>query len=211
MPLLLELFKGTGSAGKAFKGDVISVDIESKFNPTINEDLLKLKYKELPIPDYIWASPPCNTFSLMSVTRDKVYNPNIPQRQRNSDTMRPFTPSARLGDKLLKRTIEIINYFKKKNPKLKFVIENPHGTMWKSPILKGLPKYHREMAYYCNYSDTRTKPTDFFSNVKLDLNNSVCKGTELTRKMSMCDKYKIPPKLMREIYKQITKSNALMV
>ena len=48
-------------------------------------------------------------------------------------------------------------------------------------------------------------------NVKLDLNNSVCKGTELTRKMSMCDKYKIPPKLMREIYKQITKSNALMV
>lgn len=211
MPLLLELFKGTGSAGKAFNGEVISVDIESKFNPDINEDILKLKYKELPTPDYIWASPPCNTFSLMSVTTAKNFNPNIPQRQRNSDTMRPFTPSARLGDKLLKRTIEIILYFKKKNPKLKWVIENPHGTMWKSPILKGLPKYHREKAYYCNYSDTRTKPTDFFSNVKLNLKDSVCKGGVLVAGMSMCDKYKIPPKLMKDIYRQLTKSNAQLV
>ena len=144
MTLLLELFKGTGSAGKNVKKlgwDVLSADIEEEYKPDIVEDILKLDYKKLPTPDYLWASPPCNTFSLMSLTRDKVMK--HPQRQRNSETMRPLNARARLGDRILNKTIEIIRYFKRKNPKLRWVMENPHGAMWKSPLIKKLPPNHR--------------------------------------------------------------------
>ena len=43
---LLELFKGTGSAGKAFEGYYIeSVDNESRFTPTHLTDILDWDYK----------------------------------------------------------------------------------------------------------------------------------------------------------------------
>jgi len=63
--LLLELFKGTGSVGKIakkMKMDIISLDFDEKFEPDILTDILKWNYKTIPIPDIIWASPPCNTY-----------------------------------------------------------------------------------------------------------------------------------------------------
>lgn len=202
MPLLLELFKGTGSAGKAFKGKVISVDNEKEYEPDILTDVLKLKYKDLPTPDFIWSSPPCNSFTNMALTNAKAHT--VPQRVRNATTMRPLAPSAVLGDKLLNKTIEIIRYFSKKNPKLRWVIENPHGSMWKSPLMKKLPKYHTEKTLYCLYGDKRKKPTDFFSNVKLNLKEGSCGRTGKTIEyLSLCDRYKIPQPLMKQIFKQL--------
>tara|TARA_B100000519_G_scaffold3775_1_gene3677 strand:- start:423 stop:1049 length:627 start_codon:yes stop_codon:yes gene_type:complete len=201
MPLLLELFKGTGSAGKAFKGKVISVDNEKKYNPTIHTDILKLNYKDLPTPDYIWASPPCSSYTNMALTRAKVSRDG--RNQRNTDTMKPLTPSAVLGDKLLKKTIEIIRYFSKMNPKLRWVMENPHGSMWKSPHMKKLPKYHTEKTLYCLYGDKRRKPTDFFSNVKLNLKEGNCGSKVDMAYLSLCDRYKIPKPLMTQIFKQL--------
>lgn len=201
MPLLLELFKGTGSAGKAFKGEVISVDNEEEFKPTILTDVLKLDYKKLPTPDVIWASPPCSSFTNMALTRAKVSRDG--RNQRNTDTMRPLTPSAVLGDKLLNKTIQIIRYFSKKNPKLKWVMENPHGSMWKSPLMKKLPKYHTEKTLYCLYGDKRRKPTDFFSNVVLKLKEGKCGSKVDMAYLSLCDRYKIPKPLMTQIFKQL--------
>ena len=213
MTLLLELFKGTGSAGKNVKKlgwDVLSVDIEEEYKPDIVEDILKLDYKKLPTPDYLWASPPCNTFSLMSLTRDKVMK--HPQRQRNSETMRPLNARARLGDRILNKTIEIIRYFKRKNPKLRWVMENPHGAMWKSPLIKKLPPNHREKTYYCLYKDKRTKPTDFWSNVKLNLKDGSCRGTKLVAYTPPgCGRYRIPQPLLTDIFNQLRKTNAPMV
>ena len=69
--ILLELFSGTQSVGKVFKEkgwEVISLDIMKKFNPTINTDILIWEgYKELPEIDMIWASPPCNSFSILKI------------------------------------------------------------------------------------------------------------------------------------------------
>lgn len=210
MPLLLELFKGTGSAGKVAKKlgwEVISVDNEKKWKPDIVEDILKLDYQKLPTPDYLWASPPCNTFSLMSLTKDK--RSKLPQRQRNSDTMKPLNARARLGDKILNKTIEIIRYFMRKNPKLRWVMENPHGAMWKSPLIKKLPTNARVKTYYCLYKDKRTKPTDFWSNVKLNLKEGSCRGTKLVAwTQPGCGRYFIPPSLMGDIINQIKKTNA---
>ena len=207
--LLLELFKGTGSAGKAFNGKVISVDNEEKYNPDILTDILKWDYTKIPTPDFIWASPPCSSFSNMALTKDKKHR--IPARVRNVDTMKPLAKSAVIGDKILNKTIEIIRYFKKKNPKLKWVMENPHGSMWRSPYMKKLPKYHRELTYYCLYKDKRKKPTDFFSNVKLSLKEGSCDAKVEFSKLKLCQRYAITHLLLKDIFNQITKTNALMV
>ena len=207
--LLLELFKGTGSAGKAFNGKVISVDNEEKYEPDILTDILKWDYKKIPTPDFIWASPPCSTYTNMALTKDTKHS--VAPRVRNVDTMKPLAPSAVKGDKILNKTIEIIRYFKKKNPKLKWVIENPHGSMWRSPYMKKLPPYHRELTYYCLYGDKRKKPTDFFSNVKLSLKEGSCRAKVDISAIPLCKRYMIHQPLLKEIFSQLGKTNAPMV
>ena len=105
---LLELFSGTGSVGKPWieaGHEVISVDVDGRFGATIAGDILELNYKDLPIPDVIWASPPCDQYARCR-TRAK--------------TPRNF----KLADSLVAKAIEIIKYFEKLNPALIWFIEN---------------------------------------------------------------------------------------
>ncbi len=63
---LLELFSGTGSVGKPWreKGhEVISVDIDGRYNPEIICDIMQWTYCKSPTPDVIWASVPCEQYS----------------------------------------------------------------------------------------------------------------------------------------------------
>ena len=187
--LLLELFKGTGSVGKVAKKlgfDVISVDIEDKYEPDILVDILQLDYTKLPIPDFIWASPPCNTYSSLA----------YPLKERDINTAKPLSERAKIGTKILYRTLEIIDYFSLKNPNLAFVIENPKGMMRKDSKIK---KLILNNTYYCNYGDKRTKPTDFFSNYPLNLNTKPCKGCSSVVDLPLNERYKIPPKLIKHI------------
>ena len=67
-PLLLELFSGTGSIGRAFRAqgyDVISVDLDPKAKADITKDILDFEVAELDgrAVDVIWASPPCTNYS----------------------------------------------------------------------------------------------------------------------------------------------------
>jgi len=205
--ILLELFKGTGSAGKAFKRvaktniKIISVDNELKYKPDILTDILKLDYTKIPVPDYLWASPPCSSFTNMALTKRTTHR--FPPRVRNVDTMKALGPSAVMGDKILKKTIEIINYFVKKNPKLKWVIENPHGSMYRSPLMKKLPPYFTNNTKYCLYGDLRKKPTDFFSNVDLNLKEGNCKARVKFEDLKLCERYAIPQRLLGVIFRQL--------
>lgn len=199
---LLELFKGTGSVGKVAKKlgyNVVSLDFEEKYKPDILTDILKWDYKDFPTPDFIWASPPCNTFSSLA----------YPLKERNIDNAKPYSDRAKLGTKILHQTLKIISYFLKKNPKLKFCIENPHGMMRKDPKMKDLPM---ETTKYCLYGDEKYKPTDFWSNYKLDLKQGKCKGT-----ITVCDaqtieqRYRMPPKLIKQILLQSQKEDSIDV
>jgi len=199
---LLELFKGTGSVGKVAKKlgyDVISLDFEEKYKPDILVDILKWNYKDFPTPDYIWASPPCNTFSPL------VY----PLKERNIETAEPYSERAKLGTEILHQTLKIIKYFLNKNPKLKFCIENPHGMMRKDPKMMKLPM---ETTRYCMYGDEKTKPTDFWSNYPLDLKQGFCRGTVRTdRAPTIEQRYRMPPKLIKQILLQSQKEDNVKV
>ena len=209
MVKLLELYKGTGSFGKQAKKrgwTVMSLDNEEKYNPDILSDIMDFKYKELDFtPDIITASPVCSSFSNLALTTATKFKaaPGYYPKVRNTNTMAPLAPSAVLGDKLLKRTIEIINYFRNKNPKLKFVMENPRGSMWKSPLMVKLKPYETATTYYCLYGDDRQKRTDFFNNFNLQLREGYCGAAKNWSKQKLCDRYKIPQSLLSSIFKQI--------
>ena len=197
---LLELFKGTGSVGKVAEKmdwDVISVDLEEKYKPDILTDILKWDYKQFYndtefIPDFIWASPPCNTFSPLA----------YPLKERDIETAEPISECAKLGTRILYKTLSIIQYFKKLNPNLLYCLENPHGIMRKDKKIK---KLHTTTTLYCLYGDKRQKRTDFFSNFPLELKqDKKCDGETIG--VCECDlnnRYKMPPKLVKSILDQM--------
>ena len=61
MPLLLELFSGTGSLGKAFRElgwDVFSVDNDPKAKASLCKNIMDVTPDDLPEKiDFLWASP----------------------------------------------------------------------------------------------------------------------------------------------------------
>jgi hypothetical protein len=206
---MLELFKGTGSVGKVFKKDfnIISLDMESKYNPTIHIDILKWDYKKFYettkfLPDFIWASPPCNTYSVLAYQ----------YKERDTKTAEPFSDRAKLGTKILYKTLSIINYFQKLNPRLLYVIENPRGMM---RLDKKMRKYKDDgsttilnSTLYCYYGDNRRKPTDFFSNFNLYLQpiEKQCPNTTTNvADLSLNERYMIPSKLIKQILNEFLK------
>lgn len=74
--LMLDLFAGKGGASQAMNErgwKVITVDINPDFKPDIIADISTFKY-EGPIPDLIWASPPCIEFSKDSLPKSWACN-----------------------------------------------------------------------------------------------------------------------------------------
>ena len=63
---VLELFSGTGSVGRPFRDngwEVTSVDLDYRYNPEINTDIMTWDYTKIKTPDVIWSSPPCTCYS----------------------------------------------------------------------------------------------------------------------------------------------------
>lgn len=152
---ILELFSGTASFSNVAKEKghtVYTLDFDKQFNPDLCIDILDFNISTLPEkfrhPDVIWASPPCRTFSIASISTHwkggkKAY---IPKSQE-----------AKTGLKIIEKTKNII---KELNPKY-FFIENPRGVLRKIINLNIEPK----TVTYCQYGDTRMKPTDIWTNL----------------------------------------------
>jgi len=194
---LLELFKGTGSIGKeAIKRnyEIESLDIDPKCNATHTCDILTFDYKKLKTPDFLWASPPCNSFSYLQTIR----------RHRDPKTLEPLTETAKIGDKILDKTLEIIKYFKKKNPKMLWVIENPTGYMRKMYKMVDL---QRDTTLYGLYGTLHRKSTDFFNNFpnNLNLKKGEFKKQRTLMQMKLSERYAIPPTLCSDILDQFEK------
>lgn len=155
---VLELFAGTRSIGKAFeeKGhEVFSVEWDKNFeNIDLYKDIGRLTAQEIldsfGQPDVIWASPDCTSYSVAA-----IYH----HRRRNSEngSLEPISDYAKFCDEVNKHTLELI---KELNPTYYF-IENPRGGMRKMDWIQEYPRY---TITYCQYGETRMKPTDIWTN-----------------------------------------------
>ena len=163
---VLELFSGTHSIGKccnALGWNPISVDLEL---PATHEcDIMDFDYKQYP-KDYfsiVWASPPCTYYS-------NLQNCWLGKKKKDGTifTREILEEKRKESDKLILRTLEIIDYFK---PDLWF-IENPQkGQLKDRDVVKDLPFYD---VSYCMYSDWGyEKRTRIWTNKK-DWNNLIC-------------------------------------
>lgn len=154
---ILELFAGTRSIGEAFerKGyEVFSIDWDKRFEnidwyadiSTITVQDIIEKFGQ---PDVIWASPDCSSYSIAAISH---------HRKREEDgNLAPVSDYAKFCDKT---NIHLLELIKELNPKYYF-IENPRGGLRKMRFMQGLPRY---TVTYCQYGDTRMKPTDLWTN-----------------------------------------------
>lgn len=156
--VVLELFAGTRSIGKAFEAQghkVYSVDWDKQFkNIDLYADIGKLTAADIielcgGKPDIIWASPDCTTYSVSAIRYHR--------KKMENGTLAPTSDYAAQCDKTNAHLIELI---KELQPKYWF-IENPMGGFRKMDFIAGLPRY---TVTYCQYGDTRQKPTDIFTN-----------------------------------------------
>ena len=143
MPLLLELFSGTGSVGKvATEMGYTVISLDRDMEATIQMDIMNWDYQNFPKPviDVIWASPPCTEYS-----RAKTCG------VRDIDG----------ANKVVRRTLDIIHYFKPKY----WIIENPRtGLLKDQEMMNGIPYLDID---YCKYGMPYRKRTRLWNNIDL--------------------------------------------
>jgi hypothetical protein len=108
------------------------------------KNILDIKPSDFPWqPDIILASPPCETFSMMTVGRNWTID------------NQPKTVKAALAQKILEKTISLIEELQ---PKF-FIIENPRAKMRKMPQMQ---RFEVRTVTYCQYGLRYMKPTDLW-------------------------------------------------
>jgi site-specific DNA-cytosine methylase len=163
---LLELFAGSRSMGRAAEEqgmDVHSTDLIDfgRIDTVGNILAIPIDYWVAMAPDIIHASPPCTSFSVASIGHHWT---------GGKGAYIPKTQGALIGLALMHRTLEIIEACR---PKV-WYIENPRGLMRKMPEMQKLPIRHT--VTYCQYGDTRMKPTDIWTNCTEWVPRPMCKN-----------------------------------
>lgn len=161
----VEIFSGTKSASKVFAEhghETRTIDNDAALQPDEVTDIRSMDDFEFMGNDLLWASPPCQGFSVCVIGRNWNYDKT------------PKTDSARLGMALAKKTLSIIDASK---PNWWF-IENPRGMLRKMPWMEEFMTSHsgrRITVSYCQYGDTRMKPTDIWTNATWWNPKPICK------------------------------------
>ena len=166
---VLELFAGSRSIGKAAEQlgmEVFSSDINNFEGINYVTDIRDFDVSKVPFkPNVIWASPPCTYFSVASIGK-----------HWNKDNT-PKSDNAMLGVEFVQKTIDII---KELQPTYWF-IENPRGKLRKLDVINGLNDMpyayvYRYTVTYCQYGDSRMKPTDIWTNNQYWEPRPMCKN-----------------------------------
>ena len=149
---VLELFAGSRSLGNEADKlgcNVFSVDWTAYNKIDLSIDIENLKISDVPfIPDMVWASPDCTTYSLAAISHHR-------------DGIKPTSDYAKKCDRVNIHMHKLIKEWLVLNPNLKYYIENPRGMMGKMPFVKDSQV---ATVWYCTYGDDRAKPTHIFSN-----------------------------------------------
>ena len=166
--LIFDFFSGTGSSTQPFADaghTVVTFELSTNFAATEHVDIRTLTPDYLiatyGTPDFIWASPPCTTFSVASISHHWVKGGLHPE---------PRTHEAVLAQELVAHTLYLIRALK---PTHGWLLENPRGMLRKLPVVKD---YKRQTVSYCTYGDTRMKPTDLWGNVPGWIPKDMCRN-----------------------------------
>ena len=153
---ILDLFSGLESVAKIARAhghEVITLDINPKFGADLPMDILKFDPAiHLPPgwkPDIIWASPPCEGFSVAAFGHHWT---------GGKGAYIPRTEWAKTSILILNRTVSLINEMKP----ARWYMENPRGMMRKMESTQDFGIRHT--VTYCQYGDDRMKPTDIWTN-----------------------------------------------
>ena len=159
MTKVLELFAGSRSFSrvaespkfgfKTYTTDNVEFDGIDQVCDIFDFNIEKCTWALGGFPDIVWASPPCTTFSVASFGHH--WYPN----------RKPKTEASKVGLKIIERTVELIQFCMDMNEKCKFVIENPRGMLRKLDLIP----FEMYTVTYCQYGDTRMKPTDIWTNI----------------------------------------------
>lgn len=101
-------------------------------------------------PDFIWASPPCTSYSLAAIRHHR----------RNGVAV---SEMAKLSDRIVLHTLALIA-----EARCPYVIENPMGLLRKQTFMEQL---QRRTITQCTYGSQVMKPTDLWSDMFADLFN----------------------------------------
>jgi site-specific DNA-cytosine methylase len=198
MPRMIEFFCGTKSISSTFEAhhwECVTIDILSKFQPTIVADILDLPTTIASGFDYAHFSPPCQNFS------------------------RAHTGSLRDIDSANKIVLHVLAIIRDSGVKC-WTIENPATGLLKSmPYMEGLEYTD---ASYCRYGFPYRKNTRFWNNFDLKLvkcnrgcdslvefngrmrhiasaQKGKCKNYPFDTDFKTVELYRIPPELCEEI------------
>src|SRR5262245_17025709 len=114
----VELFCGTKSFSKVaarLGHDTFTLDNDSRHKPDLCTNILALDERHLPFrPDILWASPPCEAFSVAAIGHNWDWQHRAPKSER-----------AFVAIKIVEKTLALI---RDTSPRWWF-IENPMGML----------------------------------------------------------------------------------
>ena len=167
--LCLDLFSGMGGFSAAFEDadgwEVVTVDVEERFEPDVQADVLDLRPEDLPEADVVLASPPCTAFSMAASGT-----------HLDADG-RPVSEWGRTSLALVHHTVGLIKAI---DPDW-WILENPMGGMRRQ---LGKPDAH---VWWCQYGSDRAKPTDLWGRIPPSFDAQRC-----YREASYCDHERAP-------------------
>lgn len=180
-----------------FTTDIYEIDGQDLVSP-----IQDLNNYHFPCPvDMLWASPPCEGFSVASIGANWT---------GGAKGYIPKSESALRSIELAQHAIRLINEIR---PTWWF-IENPRGLLRKMAFMQDFTRY---TVWYCQYGDTRAKPTDIWTNAVWWTPRTVCRnnnpnchheraprgaktGTQGINGYK--DRSRIPPALFEDIFNQ---------
>lgn len=160
-PRILDLWCGKKTATIPFEqagAEIISVDINPDFNPTICKDILEVTVAELEALgpfDFIWASPECTCFSFAAQRAHHM----IPGPTAWAEP----TPRTKRAKGMVERIKWTLHLIEELDPTF-WVMENPRAYLRQFKFMR---PYMNATVTLCTYGDKRRKLTDLWGEFPL--------------------------------------------